>query len=645
VPEPRAVSKRSGGLTRRMLAASALLAFVVGGAFTVLLLTIDDLRSDARRSSHSQDVLITANRLERLVLDLETGERGFLLTGETQFLQPWEAARAAFPGLAEELQQLVSGDPAQTRQAALIAQEGTAYISEYSVPLVNAARRGDPAVRSVAETTAGKQRVDALRGEFDLLLNAEERAQERSQTSADTAEQRASAAAAAGILGSVALIAVYATYLSRTIVRPVRTTAVMASRLAGGDLQARVPETGVGEIGELESAFNVMGSSLERSRADLAALAAEQAALRRVATLVARAAAPTAVFAAVAEEIGRLLPADRTFLARYEADDTVSVVAAWSASGEGLPDPFAAPHDDPNGSPVEHETSFPIRAIDRKAADAEAFAAAPGIRSAADAPITVEGRPWGVIIVATTGGEPPPGTEVRLAEFTELVATAIANAEAQDRLTASRARIVATADETRRRMERDLHDGAQQRLVSLALYLRAAQAAVPPDLDELQAALERVAGGLKSSLDELREFARGIHPAILAEGGLDPALRTLARRSMVAVDLDVQVDTRLPAHTEVGAYYVVSEALTNAAKHAHASVVDVDVRTDDGTLRVSVQDDGVGGADLARGSGLVGLKDRVEALGGRLSLDSSPGAGTRLRVDLPLADADGGTAR
>jgi signal transduction histidine kinase len=216
------------------------------------------------------------------------------------------------------------------------------------------------------------------------------------------------------------------------------------------------------------------------------------------------------------------------------------------------------------------------------------------------------------------------------------VATAIANAEAQDRLTASRARIVATADETRRRMERDLHDGAQQRLVSLALYLRAAQAAVPPELDELQAALERVADGLKSSLDNLREFARGIHPAILAEGGLDPALRTLARRSAVAVDLDVQVDTRLPDQTEVGAYYVVSEALTNATKHALASVVCVTVEERDEWLHVAIRDDGVGGVDPARGSGLIGLRDRAEALGGSLEVSSLPGEGTLILVQLPL---------
>jgi signal transduction histidine kinase len=238
----------------------------------------------------------------------------------------------------------------------------------------------------------------------------------------------------------------------------------------------------------------------------------------------------------------------------------------------------------------------------------------------------------------TQAGTLAPGTEQRLAEFTELVATAIANAESQAELSASRARIVATADETRRRIERDLHDGAQQHLVALALELRAAHARVPPELGELSAELEGVAGGLTEAMEDLREIARGIHPAILAEGGLGPALRAVARRSPVPVHLDVRVPGRLPEPLEVGAYYVVSEALTNAAKHARASGVSVDVAAVDGALRVDVRDDGVGGARLgaASGSGLVGLKDRVEALGGRIAVESPPGEGTKLHVELPL---------
>jgi len=235
----------------------------------------------------------------------------------------------------------------------------------------------------------------------------------------------------------------------------------------------------------------------------------------------------------------------------------------------------------------------------------------------------------------------PQETEGRLAKFTQLLGTAIANAESRGELEASRARIVATADATRRRIERDLHDGAQQQLLSLALEIRAAQAATPPELREHRAELAHVAQGLTNVLDDLREIALGIHPAILAEGGLGPALKTLAHRSPIPVEFDVRVERRLPGPVEVTAYYVVSEALTNAAKHAEASIVRVDADVRDGILRVVVLDDGVGGADPVRGSGLLGLKDRAEAIGGRISLDSSHGAGTSLRVELPLGDLDG----
>jgi signal transduction histidine kinase len=195
---------------------------------------------------------------------------------------------------------------------------------------------------------------------------------------------------------------------------------------------------------------------------------------------------------------------------------------------------------------------------------------------------------------------------------------------------------VATADATRRRIERDLHDGAQQRLVSLALELRAAQAAAPPGAGELVQELDGVAAGLAGVLDELREIARGIHPAALAEGGLRPALKALARRSTVPVRLHVQVEGRLPEPVETAAYYVVSEALTNAAKHAHASVADVEVAAAGGVLHVRVRDDGRGGADFGHGSGLIGLRDRAEALGGQIWLHSPPGAGTALKIALPL---------
>jgi signal transduction histidine kinase len=203
-------------------------------------------------------------------------------------------------------------------------------------------------------------------------------------------------------------------------------------------------------------------------------------------------------------------------------------------------------------------------------------------------------------------------------------------------LAASRARIVLAADETRRRIERDLHDGTQQRLISLGLELRAAQAAVPPQLSELEGELSRVAEGLASVFDELREISRGIHPAILSDGGLEQALRALARRSAVPVELELDAERRLPEQIEVAAYYVMSEALTNAAKHAHASVVHVELEARDTTVRLAIRDDGIGGADPGLGSGLVGLSDRIAALGGTLQVTSPAGGGTTLLIEIPL---------
>jgi signal transduction histidine kinase len=206
-------------------------------------------------------------------------------------------------------------------------------------------------------------------------------------------------------------------------------------------------------------------------------------------------------------------------------------------------------------------------------------------------------------------------------------------------LAASRARIVAAADHARRRIERDLHDGTQQRLVSLALDLRAAEAAVPPERPGLKADLANVAEGLAGALEELQDLARGIHPAILSDGGLGPALKALARRSALPVEPDLDVPVRLAEQVEVAAYYVVSESLANAAKHARASVVQVTARVTDGVLHLAIRDDGVGGARTTTGSGLIGLIDRVQAVGGTISITSPAGRGTTLLVDLPAAAA------
>ena len=386
----------------------------------------------------------------------------------------------------------------------------------------------------------------------------------------------------------------------------------------------------------------VVGELAARSRREAlesARLSEEQSALRRVATLVAQAGPPSEVFQAVTREVGLLCGADLARMERYDADGTVTGVAVWGRVPVELAVGTRFGLDGLSIARGVQQTGGPVR-VDSFGQDTGAIAREArevGIRSSVGCPIVVGGRLWGVIAASRRREEPfPSDTEAQIARFTELVATAVANAEAHAELTASRARIVATADETRRRIERDLHDGAQQRLVSLALRLRGAAAVIPPELGEVHRELGGVGAELDEVLGELRELSRGIHPAILTEGGLGPALRTLARRSPVPVELRVGTQGRLPERVEVAAYYVVAEALTNVVKHANASAVRVEVDANDGLVRLDIRDDGVGGADPSRGSGLVGLKDRVEASGGTLGVDSRPGQGTSLVAELPL---------
>ena len=376
---------------------------------------------------------------------------------------------------------------------------------------------------------------------------------------------------------------------------------------------------------------------------ELARLANEQAALRRVATLAAQGAPPGEIFEAVSAEVAPLVGADGAGITRYETDGTFTALGGWTSSGGYSVAGRRFPLEGSVSELVlEARRASRIDSFEGRPGEAAAAIREMGWRSAMGAPISVEGRPWGVLVVYSKNAEPlPADTETRLGEFTQIVATAIANAESRAELDASRARIVATADATRRRIERDLHDGAQQQLVSLVLEVRAAQASVPKEMSQHRHELSHIAEGLTTALDGLREIARGLHPAILAEGGLGPALNTLAHRSPIPVELEVRTVGRLPESIEVATYYVVSEALTNAAKHSRASQVQVEVEVRDRALRITVGDDGVGGADATRGSGLLGLKDRAEAIGGTISLESRQGVGTVLIAELPLDSSTG----
>ena len=365
-------------------------------------------------------------------------------------------------------------------------------------------------------------------------------------------------------------------------------------------------------------------------------LEAQQAALRRVATAVARGGSPDDVFAATVAELHAVVSADFTTLMRYEADGSGTLLAAL---GERVFEVGARiPLIGDTATVQVRRTGRAARVDDLEhvAGPISEHLRASGLSSGVAAPIFVEGRLWGVMASGWSGGRPPGDAEDRLAQFTDLVGIAIANAESRAELLASRARIVTTADQTRRRIERDLHDGAQQRLVAMTMKLRALEGETAPQGEAVNREVAEIAAGLDDVLDDLRETARGLHPVILSRGGLEPALRALGRRSPVPLELDVRARARLSEPVEVAAYYVVAEALTNAAKHAHASFVRVEADVIDGDLRLSVRDDGVGGADPARGSGLVGLTDRVEALGGKLTVHSPQAGGTTLQIDLPL---------
>ncbi|WP_458315872.1 GAF domain-containing protein [Mycolicibacterium brisbanense] len=379
-----------------------------------------------------------------------------------------------------------------------------------------------------------------------------------------------------------------------------------------------------------------------RAAEQVSELAARQAALRRVATLVARGAPPDEVLTAVADEVANTLCTGNAALVRYLDEGYGEIVAVHDEAGlPRMPVGAKVSLDGDNVSGMVMRTGRAARLDNHEHAEGSTAALIRelGLKSGVGAPIIVDGRLWGAAVVGSSRSEPPPpDTESRLEDFAELVATAIANTEARRELMASRARIVAAGDEAMRRIERDLHDGAQQRLVALTLTVRSLQDLVPSD-DALVQEITALGDGLVAASEELRQITHGIHPAVLTNGGLRPALRALGRRSAIPVDVTVDVEQRPRESVEIGAYYVVAEALTNAAKHAQASQVDVKVDLDGEALRVCVSDDGIGGAATGAGSGLVGLRDRVEALGGRLHISSPIGHGTVLTAHIPLTAA------
>lgn len=453
------------GLTSLTVAASGLLALLIGVAFAVLLWAISDANSSTSARRASRTALVEAGTMERLLLDLETGQRGFVITRHETFLQPWHQARSALP--AEARRFTASATSAEQRRTAEQISRGVhSFLNDYSVPLVESVRRDDPAASSLATTAEGKERVDTLRTQFGRYM-ADERAQLAERTdAAGTNSHQAVLAAAVGLAASMALVAVFTVLQHRAVVRPVRGAATAAQELAGGDLSMRIRPSRVAEIDALGSSFNTMAASLQDSRR-------------------------------------------------------------------------------------------------------------------------------------------------RIMESTEAV---------------------------HRRTARDLHDGAQQRLVSLMIGLRLAREMLPETQTATADLLDQSIDNAQTAINELRELASGIYPLVLTVKGLVAAVKDLATRCPVPTVVATEDERRISSTVESNAYFVVAEAVTNAVKHAQASRIDVSIEFGD-ALRIKVADDGVGGVGKATaGSGMTGLTDRVAAFDGKLAIDSPPGGGTAILIQIPLRD-------
>ena len=379
----------------------------------------------------------------------------------------------------------------------------------------------------------------------------------------------------------------------------------------------------------------------ERAESEAAArgLAHEQAALRRIATLVVSEADPARVFGQVMHEAARALGVATATIVRYDAPGTVTVLGGWSETGALLfPVGSTIEIGDEGSALVEVYRTGEARRVTypKDAGRLIEDLRSHGYRSSVAAPVKLAGGLWGALVASSVDESPlPAGSEQRLCDFADLVAQALANADAHDKLAASRARIVGAGDAERRRLERNLHDGAQQRLVSLALQLRLTQSAIERRPDAVAGLLEEAQAELARALDELRELARGIHPAILTDRGLGPALEAILARAPLPVELLELPAERLPEQVEAAVYYVVAETVTNIAKHAQAESATVSVTLAHNTARVVITDNGIGGADPARGSGLRGLADRIEALDGGLRIESPASTGTRIEAQIP----------
>lgn len=602
----RIAERARGAPTGRACVAALLLAILLGGltGFTV---------GAGPASRDSAAVLLAANRLERLVVDLEQSQLRYLATGNAVSLHPWQAARAALPRQAAALQRLAAENgPEQDRRAREIVRAATAYLREHAEPLMTMARRDLRIARTFLSRAEGRRRIETIRRQFDGFADVQHRLVQASERDAVPAVRRM-AAAAAGASGTLLLVFLAAGFVKRR-------------RGSGGDAGPWWPDLG-----------------------RLRRLPGEHEALRRLATLAAAAAPPEEIAGETARQLGRFLRAEHAMVCRYEPDGTVLVTGHWSAPGAPPVMPPAEgrwPVEDDQVATSVRETGRPARLHDdRGAAGALGdWLAANEIRRFIGCPIVVGERLWGMAAVLSRASRRRTArTEQTMGQFAGLAGVALVHARHRAELAASRVRLIEAADAARRRIERHLHENTQQRLVAVGLELRAAERIVPPGMEELREQVSGAARDVKEIIEGLQDVARQLHPAFLLRRGLEPSLRALARRTPLPVDLEAHGRQSPSSNIAMTVYYVVAEALANAVLHAHASVVRVRIDLGD-EVRLRIDDDGVGGARPYPGSALAHLRDRAEALGGAFMIDSPAGGGTSVRVTIPADSPPAGPA-
>ncbi|HZE33449.1 MAG TPA: CHASE3 domain-containing protein [Actinoallomurus sp.] len=607
---------RTGELTRwaaahHLLLVACLLSVLTGCAASFAL--------SARSAGHdSAEVLLAANRLERLVTDMETDQLRYVATGDTGFLGPWHAARAAFLVQATALQRLAAeNNPQQGRRAREIVGSAMAYLREHAEPLVRMARHDRARAGRAVTWADGKRRIEAIRHQFDRFTDVQHRLALAHERDAVPAIRRM-IGMAAGASATLFLIFLLAGYVTRGLTSRAPAGPVHGLRLLRPDRERPGRERARRVSGECEG-------------------------LRRVATLVARDASPADVFHAGAGEMGRALGAEHAMIARYDPDGMITVVGHWSAQrAPRIMPPLKGrwPVEDDTVADSVCRTGRPahLRRDAGAVGDIGAWIRTHGIGRMTGHPVVADDRLWGMAVVLSEGPAPwPDGAERTMREFADLFGVALTGSRRRSELLASRVRLVDAADATRGRIERALHERTQQRLVAVGLTLRLVETAVPADQERLREQVSTAVRDVMEIIDGLQEIARELYPAFLTMGGIESSLRALARRASVPVELDVRAGVRPPPNVAVTLYHAVSEALANAAAHAHASAVHVGLDLGE-PIRLSIRDDGIGGARVRPGRALAALKDRAEALGGVFELKSPTGGGTCLRLTIPIRD-------